>query len=266
MEVKNKILILGREKEKKEEIIKNLYDLSNQHISLDIDNPIIPFNLTNKYFTVDLSIWNDTIIENLDNSILDGFKDIGRYLDAFLFVYKYGNEEQTLKDLKLLNECWKSYSIEIKFCILLKENGNQIQNESKIDLVLDWCIENEFEFVNLNEENDDGYDKEGIPRILEALNAHPWNGLVKIDNKKETKENDINAFDELFEQDCDIPTEEEVKEFNNKVFKNKDDFDNTLNTLKSLKDHASNLSFEERRKLAAKVALSFGLDSEDEKE
>ncbi|KAI9359685.1 hypothetical protein DFJ73DRAFT_110784 [Zopfochytrium polystomum] len=75
-------------------------------------------------------------------------------------------------------------------------------------------------------------------------------------------EDDLLGFD-----DFDLPTREEARRFKDSLFGDVGDdtfFERTVEQLKSLREGGSELGDEERRKLAAKIALSLTLDDDDD--
>jgi len=167
-------------------------------------------------------------------------------------------------------------------CVAL---GGNIQMEYDNSGYLDWCIDNHIEFVDAIETRPpdvDEREKYGIERVLEALENNAWPNMQKKnilkqqppqtqppvsadtvqkapENKKEsTPEDELTTIQSPY-----IPTNFfEALSAPGEDF----DFEKVLHTLKGLKDQAAQLPDQERRALAASVALSFAklLGEEDD--
>jgi len=165
------------------------------------------------------------------------------------------------------------------------------------DEYLEWCIDNHIEFVDAEEsrpEDGDEREKFGLDRILEAIENTVWpttqqklepdfieESIIspQISDQNSNKESTLSPSispqnPDQNSQNLDNPaslapedlndSEDLINQYIPKGFfdalsaENEEfDFEKVLHTLKGLKDQASRLPDDERRALAATVALSF---------
>ncbi|KAJ3327000.1 hypothetical protein HDU76_012440 [Blyttiomyces sp. JEL0837] len=153
-----------------------------------------------------------------------------------------------------------------------------------MDRYLNWCAENGFEFVDLEEEEEDAAsqpalndfenEKLGIERIVEALTSHIWGGITrkplagaKLDNDDEEENLRMRMENSLELDDKDFPSVTEVKAVRDALFGEHDDEDfmeKAVEQIKYLRDHAQNMNDTDRRRMAATVALSLVADDDEE--
>jgi len=137
--------------------------------------------------------------------------------------------------------------------------------------ILDWCLSNQFELVECNEDEEDvdsdeveRFDeKSGRERIIQALKAHTWSNLELIEEseKKENTGEECEEEDSL-KNPLLVAAEEALGE--------DPSFEDLFAQISKMKDISNNLPDAERKAYAEKVALAFyksiGGDSEEEEE
>jgi len=157
-------------------------------------------------------------------------------------------------------------------CLFVVETAtDHVKSEKEVSRtqILDWCLSNQFELVecNENDDNDDESDleqfdeKAGRQRILQALRAHTWSNLELI----EESENFDEAEDDLHESDdSNTLLARSGEEYDNEG----PSFEDLFSQISKMKDVSNNLPDKDRKAYAEKVALAFyksiGLDSEEE--
>ncbi|OUM69112.1 hypothetical protein PIROE2DRAFT_3005, partial [Piromyces sp. E2] len=170
---------------------------------------------------------------------------------------------ESFEDIKKWNEIINDFDINVKLCVGKATDSKSETDKEKLEKFYDdidnWTLDNDFEYIDFenNEATEEG--KNGVERVIEALETNMWENAVM----KKGNDNDE-------EDDEDKKLMEEVEELRKKLFSKLDDddgFDNLITNLKNLKDIGQSLPDEARRDLAAKVALSFemhfGLEDED---
>eukprot|EP00092_Neocalanus_flemingeri_P024555 GFUD01026630.1.p1 GENE.GFUD01026630.1~~GFUD01026630.1.p1 ORF type:complete len:254 (+),score=92.55 GFUD01026630.1:144-905(+) len=155
-------------------------------------------------------------------------------------------------------------------CLFVVETASddvQDKKEATRTQILDWCLSNQFELVECNEEDEDGDsdteerfdEKAGRIRIVQALKAHTWSNLELIE-ESEMKDEKENEETETENNSLLVAAQENLGE--------DPSFEDLFSQISKMKDISNNLPDEERRAYAEKVSLAFyksiGLDSEDE--
>ncbi|CAG8524103.1 10859_t:CDS:2 [Diversispora eburnea] len=183
----------------------------------------------------------------------------------------------------------KYYTANVEFWIDETVSKDQLNYEvikeyekEENDPYENWCLENGFEYVDLDLDAKknviDSSERVGIDRILEALQSHMWEGMIRVskennnnnNNKKgEEEENkESNKRKEKIEPSFVMPSKQEVESMYQHIFKDFDEddgLDKVLSRISSIRERGKSLPDEERRKLAASVAYSFSLHMEDNK-
>jgi len=133
--------------------------------------------------------------------------------------------------------------------------------------ILDWCLTNQFELVQCDdeeedEEGDEFDEREGKVRIVSALKAHTWSNLRLEEEagsrpsiRSQNTDEDIN-FESLKNLGLEDDEDEDI------------DFEGMFSQLSKMKDISKNLPESERRAYAEKVAIAFyksmgGSDSDE---
>ena len=152
--------------------------------------------------------------------------------------------------------------------VVVQQAGQQLH------LMLAWCVERQFELIDLSEidsiteEEEEGFDERtGKERIREALEAHTWSNLILLEDIP--KHNAVqlsqtepgNAIDTLAEDSGDEinSSDEEFGEFmgGSGAEGGEADFESLFANLASLKEKAEGMSDGERKLFAENVAVSF---------
>ncbi|ORX44151.1 hypothetical protein BCR36DRAFT_335009 [Piromyces finnis] len=261
---KNKIFVLGREENQPFIVVKEILKKTNSKEDINKDTHCVPWKINNKYYKANVQFWIDSAKpEESNEETKKHWKEIGNVIDAFIFVFdKY--KPESFEDIKKWNDIISEFDINVRLCVGKASNNKSETDKNKLEKFYDdienWTLDNDFEYIDFenNEATEEG--KNGVERIIEALETNMWENAVM---KKGNEDDEDNDEDEKLMK--------EVEDLRNRLFSKFDDddgFDNLITNLKNLKDFGQSLPDEARRDLAAKVALSFemqfGLDDEDE--
>ncbi|RWS30584.1 alpha- and gamma-adaptin-binding protein p34-like protein [Leptotrombidium deliense] len=154
----------------------------------------------------------------------------------------------------------EKYSPDVKIMVCDKASDDF---ELTKDTLLKWCIENEFELVELSvTQNDDDDFKEtiGIERIKQALSAHTWPSMqLKSSHVYKPSPRFEEALRREFERDMNSITSQ-VNNLNvNNLFEENSEssFETLFSQFSELKNKAQQLNGDERRRYAEKVTIAF---------
>ncbi|XP_006811222.1 alpha- and gamma-adaptin-binding protein p34-like [Saccoglossus kowalevskii] len=132
-----------------------------------------PWTISNKYYTADVELCYPPRKTLGNEEFADSVQAV---------VIAFENKQGSFDEVKTWLPFVEAWNPEVR---ILACHQFQDQGISRHDILL-WCIDNEFELVELNterEEDDDDeeYDICGLKRIISALHAHTWPNLVMKD-------------------------------------------------------------------------------------
>ncbi|KAI8331926.1 alpha and gamma adaptin binding protein p34-domain-containing protein [Chlamydoabsidia padenii] len=258
------------------------------------DGMIIPWVIDNKYYTAAVDFWVDEpLVDNLQETI-DAYgqeeNKVGQVVDAFIYVFtpdQPDSFEGIKRWLGFLNTCEPA----IRLCIA---TAQKVDTTSFEDWCLEHQFD--FVDMAKQEQDDDELtpmDKVGYDLVVDALHTNMWDGLTRKDGKSKQPDvfvattttttneqdekdlmdemDDIENMDDdewmkeieklkLEQDDLDLPSKEEVGIMYDQLFGNidqEDGLDKALQSLQAMRERGKDLPDEERRKMAAQVALSF---------
>jgi len=273
-------------------ILKGIFKESQQEIQkIGESESSVIWTIDNKYYSVQVSIHSFT------SQHTPHWIDIANQANAIIYVF-HKDRDESFEELKKAVTMGQQ-NAEMRLCVAMNQNPDCVISEKTFSLFEDFCIENALELIDLDQElihSEDEVIKEtfGIERVIEALSSHSWVGItVKNQPKPGQQKSGKDGLDDYISQ-------KELDEMKDKIFgkmapqegkrqneknvnqedENLDDdleeqidmdgaaaFDNALQMLSGLREQSKNLPDEERRKMAAKVALSFlaqmGLDDDE---
>ncbi|KAL0130414.1 hypothetical protein PUN28_002236 [Cardiocondyla obscurior] len=133
------------------------------------------------------------------------------------------------------------------------------------DKVLNWCVHNKFELVELEPMGDPECDEEGnkygIERIIEALHAHMWPNIVLKDKPCMGQAPEVNEIEEQFENIrlARDPMETlRMQDMLDGIMGDENaDFGELYGQLMAMREHAASLPTNERRLVAEQVVTAF---------
>lgn len=240
------------------------WSIENKYYSATIDVVAVPAPLLP-------GVNNPTLQENLSSSV-----------EALVLAFRSGSASSFN-----LATHWRPFcdaiGPSVRILVCEKCEDNHIPSRRSI---IEWCVDNAFELVELDSEEDDEEEDEnepfasgeyGVPRILAALNAHTWSNLEMKDFKPQAAGNSYRFPEEMAQgvetekleeasTAKDATSDERLKEiFENFNLTNdeggiddeEESFDQLFNKMAHLKNQSQNLPFEERRAFAEKVTMAF---------
>ncbi|KAI8909331.1 alpha and gamma adaptin binding protein p34-domain-containing protein [Powellomyces hirtus] len=265
--------------------------------TVDLAANVIPLTITTKYYRANVALWVDSIGESPPNATeMKHWCEIGAaVVDAFVFVYDREKPETFLP----LRDTWAKFveqvSPSIALCIANTLAPTSSPSAHSLAEHEQWCIEHDIEHIDMevqpengaangDAKNDDveGFQERlGIDRVIEALETNMWEGMVlaaggpkssghgaeeRLQNTtSENAEDDVNhASGAVPPRRLLIPQFDDEEDEEGDI--DEDLFERSIRALQGLRDHGSNLPDEERRALAARIALSLGLDTDSETE
>ncbi|ORZ02596.1 hypothetical protein BCR43DRAFT_481804 [Syncephalastrum racemosum] len=290
--LRNKILVVGQTGQDLVEFVKGVFKTNNEVFPESLvneelkaaENQVsgirIPWTIKNKYYTAKVDYWLDQVTPS-QTDVIAGYADpnnsVGRVVDAFVYVFRK-DQPETFEGVKAWTTFIENCSPSIQLCVSFGA-GPDME-----DSVEGWCVEHQFEYVDLEAKQQEELNKAGWGLALDALQANMWDGMSQNAQHQDTIEQG-NASDLDIELDSDLlkelgklrmensaeddgegddltgmPTKEEIEKMHAQLFGGIDDedgLDKTLETMQALREQGKNLPDAERRKLAAQVALSF---------
>ncbi|GBL93475.1 Alpha- and gamma-adaptin-binding protein p34 [Araneus ventricosus] len=137
-----------------------------------------PWSFKNKYYSSKINLYALEEKAELDSAFCDSIKAVIFYFDS----QKQSSFDDVLSWLLFLKDI--DAEVQLLLCNnCLEENSNPALGRKNI---LKWCVENQFELVELNpipdseEEEDEEPFKgaKGYGRVVEALQSYAWANLV----------------------------------------------------------------------------------------
>jgi len=225
--------------------------LTGQSLAGRVANETVSWYIATKYYTATVQLKTVTAQEYLDIDTIGEVTDI----EAVVFVCDHSMDTTCLVDavrLRLQSKWTPSV------CLLVSGQWDQdklINDALSKQELLSWCLKNEFELVDLADEDtsdgseDDFADTYGKERILEALLAHTWTNLVLVKEGAEKPTNSVVNVEDSDEEYGDFVACSEAE--------SDIDFESLFSKLANMKDKASDLPDSERKAYAENVAIAF---------
>lgn len=249
------ILTVGVDNSKIEKVVKLIINSSSIVEAKLLHNcAVYGWHIENKYYTADIQLHSPVSKDITSNH------NCARFMEAIILYIDHLIIDliQELNDwVFIANNC----NLNVKILLL-----NCILPTSEKDFINRWCIENDFELIELELiqdnktkacNNDD--NNNGINRLIEVFHAHKWSNLKLKDrisfSKTIEKNQENNVLDSLSiyrtanSKDTNHSLEEEFDQLEelSTLFKN----------LESMKKEISTLSGSEKLNQAEKVVKAF---------
>ncbi|KAI7869746.1 hypothetical protein BDF14DRAFT_1780414 [Spinellus fusiger] len=282
--VRNKIFIVGHDNVGKLDFVKDVFKVSELPFPQSlVDGQLeelegshaglrIPWTIDTKYYTANVDFWIDTVIADSVEKDIQAYTNEGhgvtKAIDAFVYVFRKDKPE-TFQSLALWLSFLEVCEPSIRLCIGAGDTTEKEKGTASIDYE-EWCLDNEFEYIDREEVTEDPLDKAGVELAVEVLKTNMWDGSTHKETVLQAPQSmDHGLLQELhhlsLEQekaadDTSFPTDEEVQKMQRQLFEdfdNEDGFDTTFEAIKAMRDRGKDLPDEERRRLAASVAMSF---------
>ncbi|EFN66220.1 Alpha- and gamma-adaptin-binding protein p34 [Camponotus floridanus] len=241
------VLIVSTKEGKAKEIAENI---GAERLSEKDDTVDYLWNIDNKYYTSQILIHTT---ENISYKLsVEGINA--------LIVYHDPQTNSVDQELELLASLTNSLTTAEVFLF----SCSAITDTLLRDKVLNWCLHNKFELVELDQTGDSESDTEGnkygIERIIEALHAHTWPNIV-LKNKPCVDETlKVNEIKEQFENIRLTNDPEGLHKQNmldilmgDEMF----DFGELFGQFTAMREHAASLPTNERRIVAEQVVTDF---------
>ncbi|XP_042911618.1 alpha- and gamma-adaptin-binding protein p34 isoform X2 [Parasteatoda tepidariorum] len=141
------------------------------------------WNVETKYYTAEVFLYAIEQQEKLEPKFCESVKAIIFYIDS--------TETTSFNDVKN----WMPYLQEMEANVQLLICNNSHEESKGRKSVLNWCVQNQFELVELNssaDEEDDftADDAKGFDRVIQSLQSHLWANLNMKDEKLQIKSTD----------------------------------------------------------------------------
>ncbi|KAJ8660615.1 hypothetical protein O0I10_003663 [Lichtheimia ornata] len=233
----------------------------------------IPWKITTKYYVASVDFWLDEMASDVDHKeVIKGYTDpdngVGQVVDAFVYVFHKDNVK-SFEGVKDWISFLDKYEPSIRLCAALPFKEEKKQDFEDIE---EWCLDHQFEYVDMDEKTVEPLDKGGWDLAVDILQTNLWDGM-KEHKSSHDKDDEQAADEELLRElqmlklenerdqgEADMPSQSEINEMQKLLFNDldkEDGLDKAFETMQALREQGKDLPDEERRKLAAKVALSF---------
>lgn len=174
-----------------------------------------------------------------------------------LIIHMDTNKETGLEDLEKWESLESNYNLDVKIlaCNYCTEN-TKVTRRSAVE----WCLKRGFEFVELYPDKtlldgDEMKEKEGVERIIEALESHTWSNLImKGKNNLKQNLNTYKVYDSIPLNLLDVP---DTLSENSLMGDIKDDFTEIFSQLHMMKDSLQNMGVNQRKQAAEQMVTAF---------
>ncbi|KAI8142490.1 hypothetical protein BJV82DRAFT_144027 [Fennellomyces sp. T-0311] len=290
--LRNKILVVGNKDSGILDFVKGIFKACDKEFPQKlVDEELkksegkhsgicIPWTIDTKYYTAKVDFWLDQV--DGDQDVIKGYADqnngIGQVVDAFVYVFRKDelSSFDGIKDwLPFLESCEPS----IQLCV-----ADGKQEDDDLALIEDWCLDHQFEYVDLDQKTVEPLDKAGWDLAVDVLQTNLWDGMsqkepdskksneplledeefykelqmLSLEKEKDQPKDSTDANDD--DIDFDMPSQSEILRMQQQLFADidkEDGLDKAFETMQALREQGKDLPDDERRRLAAKVALSF---------
>lgn len=223
-----------------DELIKSVLKVVELPQKIIIEENIYAFSwlIDNKYYSAEVYLCSFPEKKLMSKQFAERVQAVVLHFDS--------SQSNALDKVQTFLPFIEEYDPEIK---LLVTNNFPNETCTKKD-ALEWCVNKNFELIELepiiddeeSELEDDFPEITGIPRIIQALNAHVWPNLV------------MNSF----HQDNNLGREKlELVRSLEEILENDNDFSMLFSQLSDLKERVSSYSGAEKKKAAEEVVKAF---------
>uniref|UniRef100_A0A8D8V9K2 Alpha- and gamma-adaptin-binding protein p34 n=3 Tax=Cacopsylla melanoneura TaxID=428564 RepID=A0A8D8V9K2_9HEMI len=235
-----------------------------------------PWKIDNKYYTADIKM-------SVLNSKAITTPEFAESVEAVILCVDT-TKETCMTDVESWLPYIKDYNTSIEMFVC-KNCSDKIDAKPCKNDVTKWCLENEFELVELepldvseDETDEDDYENDfrdvyGVDRIAQALHAHMWSNLVR---KERTEPTTFEALmsggaqhEEYLASASSQPLELEDKI--SQLLSGADpppdmEFGELFQELASMKERMNGMSTDRRKKTAEQIVMAFwrGIGGDDE--
>jgi len=278
--MENKVLVVSSEISFVQELVES-EEINNVEKEQGLDIKCYEMKLNTKYYLAQLDVWH-VDLEDFSKYSEGQRTHITQNCEALVLAFRPetdGSFELIQTFLPFVEE----YAPPIVMCVACHSNQEKPLDTSEYET---WCVDNTIEFVEhfpgkeTNNSNISMYNEtEGMERIKEALTANMWpvmelkNNPTKAEppktnqeskNEKENTDNNKPDTTVTLENENEETTEAEKEERTQReemliggLDQQNFDFDKALHDLKLVREKALNSTDDERKRIAAEVAMQF---------
>lgn len=277
-------LIISCSSSPPEDLVKLILELQELPESLQIHGKVTayPWHIETKYYHADIHLFATNGKDLVSNSFADGVQAVIIYFDSHC-----SNRFEEVKSWQPFVEQF-SPEVQMLVCDNCSHTEESRSDSLKKSDLLNWCLQNSYELVELNAEEQNSDDEAendfkettGCKRIIQALHAHLWPNMELKDNPNigttparleellRTHEGSSAVLPEPRGSNNSGVTEDEQMgrisasdiqaDFNiDADLFNPSSFENLFDRFKDMKEKANLLHGDERRQYAEKVAIAF---------
>jgi hypothetical protein len=145
-------------------------------------NPIL--DIITKYFTAKLHVCR--IVESEEKRDSNMSNDIMRSTEGLIIIIPFEKNLDGIYKQRLENLIHDSQDLSVKLLISLKHDGHHDELDQEERLIrTQWSLDFGYEHIGIDVENiTQGWqdrEKEGLPRLMEALHSNTWSTMIPID-------------------------------------------------------------------------------------
>ncbi|XP_032233965.2 alpha- and gamma-adaptin-binding protein p34 isoform X2 [Nematostella vectensis] len=163
----------------------------------------VPWMIENKYFTAHIEFCYSSNLSAPNDVIKGNNSDF----EGMIIVYDH-QKSSSRKDVMLWSVYLDSLEVNPSVCLLLN-TGEGESSEPEVDQkeIVEWCLRNSFELVELKPDNDvDNSDGEfgeqtGFGRVVQALQCGEWPNIKLKSEQKKPAKNDANGLAVVSEEE-----------------------------------------------------------------
>lgn len=218
-------------------------------IEIDADNQGIlkhPWIIDTKYYTANVFLVGLETYLKLEDLNVEA-----------LIIHVDTNKDSGLDDLDKWETFESDYNLDVKLLTC-----NYCTEETKITrgAAMEWCLKKGFEFVELypdktTSEADEFKEKNGVERVIEALQSHTWSNLImKGTNNLKRHLNTYKVYDSAPLNLLESPS---TMLENSLMSDIKDDFTDLFSHLHMMKDSLQNMPVNHRKQAAEQMVTAF---------
>ncbi|KAI8609810.1 hypothetical protein BC830DRAFT_802316 [Chytriomyces sp. MP71] len=195
--MKNSIVVIGREGVDTKGLVERITGQAASETETDVGNASITHHvLETKYYSARVSFWTASTtvatVAEWSDAVGDGVGALLLCVDSLLTTE--GLEEKALAPWAAFVE---TNEVAVALLVDLNESGasasgradeeeEHVKQDGFLDTAADWCARNGFELVALSDPPQLEGEAVGVARIVEALEANMWDGLVLTNNTSTT--------------------------------------------------------------------------------
>ncbi|XP_029174233.1 alpha- and gamma-adaptin-binding protein p34-like [Nylanderia fulva] len=243
-----RVLIVSTKEGKAKEIAENI---GAEHLSEENDIVDYLWNIDNKYYTSQILV--RTTESKSCKLPMEGINALIVYHDPQAHTV-----DQELEYLASLSNSLTTAEVFLFSC-------SAITDTLLRDKVLNWCLHNKFELVELDQTGDSESDTEGnkygIERIIEALHAHTWPNIILKNKPCADETHEVNEIGEQFENiqlTHDLSERLHVQDIIDGILGDENaDFGELLGQFMAMKEQIASLPSNERRAVAEQIVAAF---------